>query len=46
MYPFVKVMEWISGMIVPEPEEAAISREEVSAIANVAEEEEVLEIAY
>ena len=43
MYPFVKVMEWISGMIVPEPEEAAISREEVSAIANVAEEEEVLD---
>ncbi|MBO4844179.1 MAG: DUF21 domain-containing protein [Bacteroidales bacterium] len=43
MYPFVKVMEWISGKFVPEPDEAAISREEVSAIANVAEEEEVLD---
>ena len=43
MYPFVIVIEWISKLITPEDTEAAVSREEVSAMANVAEEEEVLD---
>ena len=43
MYPVVIVIEWISKMITPKDTEAAVSREEVSAMANVAEEEEVLD---
>ena len=43
MFPFVIVIEWISRLITPEDTEAAVSREEVSAMANVAEEEEVLD---
>lgn len=42
MYPFVKVIEWITQFF-PEDEEATVSREEISAMANVGEDEEVLE---
>ena len=42
MYPFVKLIEWISH-IFPENDEAAVSREEVLAMANVGEEEGVIE---
>ena len=42
MYPFVKVIEWITKFF-PEDEEATVSREEISAMANVGEDEEVLE---
>ena len=43
MFPLVIIIEWISKLITPEDTEAAVSREEVSAMANVAEEEEVLD---
>ena len=43
LYPLVIVFEWISKLIAPKNEEATVSREEVSAMANVAEEEEVLD---
>ena len=42
MYPFVKLIEWIARLF-PEPEEATVSREEVVALANVGEEEGVIE---
>ena len=43
LYPLVIVFEWLSRLIAPKNEEASVSREEVSAMANVAEEEEVLD---
>jgi len=43
MYPIVIIVEWFSRLITPKKDEAAVSREEVSAMANVAEEEEVLD---
>ena len=43
LYPIVVMVEWLSRIITPKTEEAAVSREEVSAMANVAEEEEVLD---
>ena len=43
LYPLVIVFEWLSRLIAPKNEEATVSREEVSAMANVAEEEEVLD---
>ncbi|MBQ3628582.1 MAG: DUF21 domain-containing protein [Bacteroidales bacterium] len=43
LYPLVIVFEWLSKLIAPNSEEATVSREEVSAMANVAEEEEVLD---
>ena len=43
LYPLVIVFEWLSKLIAPKSEEATVSREEVSAMANVAEEEEVLD---
>lgn len=43
LYPLVIVFEWLSKLITPKTEEAAVSREEVSAMANVAEEEEVID---
>ena len=42
MYPIVKLIEWISK-IFPQQDEAAVSREEVIAMANVGEEEGVIE---
>ena len=43
LYPIVIVVEWMSKLITPKKDETVVSREEVSAIANVAEEEEVLD---
>ena len=44
LYPLVIVFEWLSKLIAPKNvEETTVSREEVSAMANVAEEEEVLD---
>ena len=44
MYPLVLLIELLSGLITPEEaEEPAVSRDEVSAMANVAEEEGNLE---
>ncbi len=44
MYPLVLLIELLSGLITPEDtEEPAVSRDEVSAMANVAEEEGDLE---
>ncbi|MBR5056079.1 MAG: DUF21 domain-containing protein [Bacteroidales bacterium] len=43
LYPFVIVCEWLSGLISNPTEDAAVSREEVSAMANVAEEEEEID---
>ena len=43
MYPVVIVIEALSRWISPKEAETAVSREEVSAMANVAEEEEVLD---
>ena len=43
MYPIVVTVEFIARLITPEETEAAVSREEVSAMANVAEEEDVLD---
>ena len=45
LYPFVIVFEWFTGLISHPTEDAAVSREEVSAMANVAEEEEEMEVA-
>ena len=42
LYPFVLLIQWITRRF-PEPEEAAVSREEVIAMANVGEEEGVIE---
>lgn len=43
LFPLVWLVEWFSKAIAPKNEEAAVSREEVLAMANVAEEEEVLD---
>ena len=43
LYPFVIVFEWFTGLISHPTEDAAVSREEVSAMANVAEEEEEID---
>lgn len=42
MFPVVKIIELIARLF-PEPDEAAVSREEVIAMANVGEEEGVIE---
>ena len=42
LYPFVLLIRWVTSRF-PEPEEAAVSREEVIAMANVGEEEGVIE---
>lgn len=42
MWPIVKIIELVSRLF-PEPDEAAVSREEVIAMANVGEEEGVIE---
>ena len=43
LYPFVIVFEWFTGLISHPTEDAAVSSEEVSAMANVAEEEEEID---
>ena len=43
MYPFVKLIQWIARWITPKESETTVSREEVSAMANVGEEEGVIE---
>lgn len=43
MYPFVIVVEWFTKLLTKGNDEAAVSREEVSAMANVAEDENVLD---
>lgn len=43
LYPIVVLVEFITRLITPKEQEAAVSREEVSAMANVAEEEDVLD---
>ena len=43
LFPLVIIFEWLSKLIAPKTDEAVVSREEVSAMANVAEEEEVLD---
>lgn len=43
LFPLVIIFEWLSKLIAPKTDEAAVSRKEVSAIAKVAEEEEVLD---
>ncbi|HBH21675.1 MAG TPA: hemolysin [Rikenellaceae bacterium] len=43
MYPLVILVEGLTKLITPKDQEAAVSREEVSAMANVAEEEGDLE---
>ncbi len=43
LFPLVIIFEWLSKLISPKSDEAAVSREEVSAMANVAEEEDVLD---
>lgn len=43
MFPIVVLVEFITRLITPGDVEAAVSREEVSAMANVAEEEDVLD---
>lgn len=43
MYPLVMLVKLISHLITPKEEEAAVSREEVSAMANIGEEEGVIE---
>lgn len=43
MYPFVALIEYVTRLITPDEKETAVSREEVSAMANVAEEEGDLE---
>lgn len=42
LYPFVLLIRWITRLF-PEQEEATVSREEVVALANVGEEEGVIE---
>ena len=43
MFPLVKLVEWVSRLINHGEPEAAVSREEVLAMANVGEEEGVIE---
>lgn len=43
LFPVVALVEFITRLITPDDQEAAVSREEVSAMANVAEEEDVLD---
>lgn len=43
LYPFVKLIEWVSKLIKNKEPEAVVSREEVLAMANVGEEEGVIE---
>lgn len=43
MYPLVLLVKLISNLITPSEEEASVSREEVSAMANIGEEEGVIE---
>lgn len=43
LYPVVVSLEWVARLITPKEPDSTVSREEVSAIANVAEEEEVLD---
>ena len=43
MYPLVKLVEWVSRLIDHGEPEAVVSREEVLAMANVGEEEGVIE---
>lgn len=43
MYPLVLLVQVISRWITPKDDEAAVSREEVSAMANIGEEEGVIE---
>ena len=43
MYPLVKVIEWITRIFPKDNDEAIVSREEFSAMANVAEDEEELD---
>ncbi len=43
MYPLVLLVKVVSSLITPKDEEAAVSREEVSAMANIGEEEGVIE---
>lgn len=43
LYPIVLLVEYLTRLITPEEKETAISREEVSAMANVAEEDGEIE---
>lgn len=43
MYPLVMLVKVVSHIITPKEEEATVSREEVSAMANIGEEEGVIE---
>ena len=43
MFPFVKLVEWISRIFTKKEPDTTVSREEVLAIANVGEEEGVIE---
>jgi CBS domain containing-hemolysin-like protein len=43
MYPLVVIAEFLQRTITPDDPDTSVSREEVSAIANVAEEEEVID---
>ena len=43
LFPFVKLVELVSRMISKKEQDAVVSREEVLAIANVGEEEGVIE---
>ena len=43
MYPLVILVEGLTNLVTPKDQESAVSREEVSAMANVAEEEGDLE---
>ena len=43
LFPLVIIFEWLSKLIASNKDETSVSREEVSAMANVAEEEEVLD---
>lgn len=43
LFPLVKLVEWISSWITVNDQEATVSREEVLAMANVGEEEGIIE---
>lgn len=43
LYPIVVMVEGLTKLITPKDQEAVVSREEVSAMANVAEEEDVID---
>lgn len=43
LFPIVVALEWITKMITSKGDTTSVSREEVSAMANVAEEEDVLD---